>query len=59
MKRITGYKLAHTENLPLNSFEYPNGAPVDIATIFQIWTKINTENIQIKKLKSCKNVQCN
>jgi hypothetical protein len=55
MKRITGYKLAHTENLPLNSFEYPNGAPVDIATIFQIWTKINTENIQIKKLKSCKN----
>lgn len=40
MTRVKGFKLAHSEKLPLNSFEYPNGEPVNIATIFQIWTKI-------------------
>jgi len=54
MTRVQGYKLAHTENLPLNSFEYPNGEKVDIATIFQVWVKINTNKIKIEKKKQCK-----
>jgi hypothetical protein len=54
MARVQGYKLAHTENLPLNSFEYPNGEKVDIATIFQVWIKINTNKIKIEKKKQCK-----
>lgn len=55
MKRVKDYKLAHSEKLPLNSFQYPNGEKVNIATIFQIWTKINIEQIESKSLKSCKN----
>jgi len=55
MKRVIGYKLAHTEKLPINSFEYPDGKPVDVATIFQVWTKINTDKIKIEKKKTCKN----
>lgn len=54
-KRIIGYQLAHSENLPLNSFEYPNGKPVEVATIFQVWTKINTNKISIPKPKTCNN----
>jgi hypothetical protein len=52
-KRVVGYKLAHTENLPLDSFEYPDGRKVDIATIFQVWTKINTERIKITHKNTC------
>jgi hypothetical protein len=55
MKRVKDYKLAHTEKLPINSFEYPDGKPVDVATIFQVWTKINTDKIKIKKQQTCKN----
>lgn len=55
MTRVYGYKLAHTEKLPLNSFEYPNGEKVEVATIFQIWTKINTNRIKIEEKKTCKN----
>ncbi len=54
MKRVKDYKLAHSEKLPLNSFQYPNGEDVNIATIFQIWTKINIEQIESRPLKSCK-----
>jgi hypothetical protein len=53
-KRVTGYKLAHSENLPLNSFEYPDGKPVDVATIFQVWVKINTDKIKTKITPTCK-----
>lgn len=53
MKRVNGYKLAHTENLPRNSYEYPDGSLVDVATIFQVWTKINTDKIKEKELKTC------
>lgn len=45
-KRVEGYKLFHSENLPLESFEYPNNKKVKIATCFQIWIKINTHLIQ-------------
>jgi hypothetical protein len=52
-KRVQGYELAHSENLPLNSFEYPNGKKVEVATVFQVWTKINKDKITIPKLQTC------
>lgn len=53
MTRVKGYKLAHTENLPRNSYEYPDGSLVDVATIFQVWTKVNTDKIKIEEVKKC------
>ena len=53
MTRVKGYKLAHTENLPRNSFVYPDGSLVDVATIFQVWTKVNTEKIETEEKKTC------
>ncbi|EAI4330527.1 restriction endonuclease subunit M [Campylobacter upsaliensis] len=59
-KRVRGYTLAYSEKLPLNSFIYPNGKEVEVATLFQIWVK-NTlleQNIlkfKAKKAKTCKN----
>lgn len=55
MKRVKGYKLAHSEKLKRNSFEYPNGDLVDVATIFQIWTKVNFEKIVNIEIKTCEN----
>jgi hypothetical protein len=54
--RIKGYKLAWSENLKLNSFCYPDGRNVDVATIFQIWTKINLDKIRLPEKKSCKSI---
>ncbi|GHU85657.1 hypothetical protein AGMMS49941_05840 [Deferribacterales bacterium] len=54
MTRVRGYKLAHTEKLPLDSFCYPNGEPVEVATIFQVWTKVNIEKVAITPKKQCK-----
>lgn len=56
MSRVRGYKLAHSEKLPLNSFQYPNGKAVEVATIFQVWVKVNTDKIKIKKKKTCKSI---
>lgn len=56
MKRIIGYKLAHSEKLPLNSFEYPDGRKVSVATIFQVWVRINTHNIKTIIRKTCNNI---
>jgi hypothetical protein len=53
MKRVKGYKLAYTEKLPRNSYEYPDGTLVDVATIFQVWTKINVDRIEKKEIKTC------
>ena len=53
-KRVEGYKLAYTENLPDDSFMYPNGRDVNVSCIFQIWTKINLNKIKTKKRKTCK-----
>lgn len=53
MKRIVGYELAYTEKLPSNSFEYPDGKPVDVSTIFQVWTRINTDKIKKDVIKTC------
>ena len=53
MKRIVGYKLAWSESLPKNSYVYPNGKPVEVTTIFQVWTKVNTDKILVKAKKTC------
>ena len=54
MKRVKGYKLAYTKKLPRNSYEYPDGTLVDVATIFQVWVKINKEKRKEKEIKSLK-----
>ena len=53
-KRVVGYKLAHNETLSPNSFIYPDGQEIQINTIFQVWTKINIQNIKIEPKKTCK-----
>lgn len=53
MKRVKGYTLAYSEKLPRNSYEYPDGSLVDVATIFQVWTKVNVEKIETKEILSC------
>jgi len=35
-KRVEGYELIHSEKLPLESFEYPDGKKVKVATYFQV-----------------------
>lgn len=52
-KRVKGYKLAYSKKIKPNSFIYPNGEEIKIHTIFQVWTKINIENIKILKRKTC------
>jgi hypothetical protein len=54
-KRVKGYKLAYTKNLKSNSFIYPDGSEISINTVFQIWTKINIENIKLPEKKTCDN----
>lgn len=54
--RVKGYKLAHTEKLPIDSFEYPSGKKVSVATVFQVWSKINTTRIKTHPVKTCKSV---
>ncbi len=53
MKRVKGYELAYSEKLKEDSFEYPNGESIDIHTVFQIWTKVNTDKISKKINKTC------
>lgn len=45
MGRVKGYKLIYSEKLPLDSYYYPNGETVSIATIFQVWSKIGDINL--------------
>ena len=52
-KRVIGYKLAYNKPLPSNSFMYPDGTNIEINTIFQVWTKINTNKIKKKRPKFC------
>lgn len=53
-KRVVGYTLAHTENLPFNSFQYPDGRDVDVSSIFQVWTRVNTDKIRRRKPRTCR-----
>ncbi len=54
-KRVVGYRLAYNEHLPPDSFMYPDGEEIKINTVFQVWTKINTNRIKIKSPKTCNN----
>ena len=53
-KRVKGYKLAHTEDLAPNSFTYPDGRDVDVSAIFQVWTKINENKINLQPKPTAK-----
>ena len=54
MKRVhPNYTLAYSQKIPDNSFYYPDGTDVNIATIFQVWTKINKDKINHTNKKSC------
>ena len=53
MKRVRGYRLAYSRKLPSDSFRYPDGSDVSINTIFQIWTKVNTDRIPEKRTETC------
>lgn len=52
-KRVVGYKLAYNKHLPPDSFMYPDGTDILINTVFQVWTKINTDRIKRKRPKTC------
>lgn len=54
MKRVDGYKLIHSEKLPLDSYCYPNGDRLSIATIFQVWSKFGNINLADVKEKDYK-----
>ncbi len=58
-KRVKDFILVHSEKLPLNSFVYPNGKSVEVATLFQIWAhkkllENKTLNIAPNPPKTCK-----
>ena len=46
-------KLAYSAPLPAASFEKPDGSPVDISTVFQVWTKVRHENVRLASRKTC------
>ena len=52
-KRVKGYTLAHTSPMPADSFFYPDGKPVAVASIFQVWTRIATDKITISHPPTC------
>lgn len=57
--RVNNFILVHSEDLPLDSFVYPNNKIVEVATIFQIWVnnsliENNIINIPIKHKSTCK-----
>lgn len=48
-KRVINHKLVYSQKLPLNSYVYPSGKEVEVATVFQIWAK---KNIPIPEISS-------
>ena len=52
-KRVRGFHLAHTEKLPDGAFAYPDGRAVNVACIFQVWSKIGAENIRRARRRTC------
>lgn len=53
-KRVAGYQLAHTSPLAANSFSYPDGTPVEVRAIFQVWTRAGVEHIETPRAQTCK-----
>lgn len=55
--RVKNFQLVHSEKLPLNSFIYPNGKEVEVATLFQIWANhrlLDSISFNIESKKTCK-----
>ena len=54
MKRVDKrLALAHSEWLSPDSFVYPNGKPVSVNAVFQVWTKINRDKIARRPAPTC------
>lgn len=49
-KRVNGMSLLHTEDIDSQYF-YPDGTPVSVNTIFQIWTKLPLIEDNVEDLK--------
>ena len=47
------FRLAYSEKLPAASFEKPDGSPVNISTVFQVWTAVNHQHIRMPARKTC------
>ena len=47
------FRLAHSEKLPAASFEKPDGSPVSISTVFQVWTAVNHRHIRMPARRTC------
>ncbi|MGP1485800.1 MAG: restriction endonuclease subunit M [Campylobacter sp.] len=57
-KRVKNLNLVFSQNLPLESFIYPNGKSVEVATVFQIWANkevAKSLNLDEISQKTCKN----
>lgn len=55
--RVKNFQLAHSQKLPKNSFIYPNGREVEVATLFQIWVRSDiADSLKLKqeRQKTCK-----
>lgn len=55
-KRVKGYVLAKTIDLPANSFVYPDGREVDVESVFQIWIKpdaVKKGKLPERNIKTC------
>lgn len=46
-------RLAHSEKLPAASFEKPDGSPVNISTVFQVWTAVHHRHIRMPARRTC------
>lgn len=54
-KRVaTNLRLAHSERLEPNSFETPSGRPMNISTIFQVWTAVAHDRLPARQERTCR-----
>lgn len=47
------FRLAYSGKLPAASFVKPDDSPVNISTVFQVWTAINHQHIRMPVRKTC------
>ena len=53
-KRLpVGLTLAHSEPLPPDSFEFPDGRETDVWTLFQVWTAVNGSRVKPPRRSTC------
>ena len=52
-KRVKDLRLAYSKALPPDSFQYPDGQPTSISTVFQVWTRINFNRIRLRSPPTC------